>query len=99
MISTILKFFETQLAGIFDKLRLGSPIAYFVVLVIIFGGSAVIENYSNLTEDLPWLFNGITDELLKALAAILLSSRTKRHLDHTDDHGEGTSVMSIDEDD
>ena len=99
MMITLLKFFETQLATLFDKLRLSSPIVYLVTLLLVFGGVQVLENFGDLSEKLPWLFNGIVDEVLKALAAILLSSRTKRHLENADDHGTGTSVMDIDHDD
>jgi len=94
----ILLLFNTQIAGLLDKLKIQSPVAFLAILVIIFGGSSFVEHNTDLTDKLPWLFNG-ADEILKALAAILLNARTKRHMQEADDGLDTTSVMDVDHDD
>lgn len=94
-----MKILESKLAELFDKLRIGSPVAYLFIIVFVFGGSAALENFGNLSEELPWLFNGIVDTIIQTAAAALLSSRTKRHMDVTDDDGDLIHVMNIDHDD
>lgn len=95
---TIIKFFDKQLAVLFDKVRLSSPIAYTLIIVVIFGGSALVENFSGLEEVAPWLFSAISNEVLQALVALLLSSRTKRHLEEPGD-ALGVQTFGIDHDD
>lgn len=99
MFTGLIKFFEGRLATIFDKVRVSSPILYLGIIVLVFGGSAAIENFTGLAEELPWLFNGVLDEVLKGLTAALLSSRTKRHIDGADDSGAGILVNDVDHDD
>lgn len=97
--TTLIELFKNQLATLFDKLKMGSPIAYLIVMVIIFGGAAVVEHATELADQFPWLFNTVVDEILKALVAILISPRTKRHMSKADDSAEGLSVLDIDHDD
>lgn len=75
----ILSLFTEQLAKLFDKLRISSPIVYLVVLGIIVGGAEVIKADPELIASLPeWA--GYVVTVVEVLAAILLSSRTKRHI-------------------
>lgn len=99
MISGIIQALESFLAGLLDKLKVGSPLTFVLLITVIFGGAATIENYTELGESLPWLFEGVVPEVIKGLVAILINTRTKRHMDVTDDSGEGFKVMDIDYDD
>lgn len=96
---SIIKLFDKKLAALFDKLRIASPTAYVILLIIVFGVPSFLENFTSVDIDIPWLFNGIVDEIAQALIAIILSSRTKRYLDEADDSPEGAKVLSIDHND
>lgn len=97
--TNLIKLFEKQLAALFDKLRIASPVVYLFIMILIFGTVGVIENVGDLANSFPWLFTGIVDEIFQAIIAILLSSRTKRYLWEADDSPEGLKVHDIDHDD
>lgn len=97
-IAGLISLFDSKIAPFFDKIKTGSPLIYMILMVVIFGGTAFAENNTDLATVLPWFFDGV-DDILRALAAIVLSPRTKRHMHEADDGSAGVSVMSVDHDD
>lgn len=99
IIKGLLNLFNGKLATLFDKLRIASPVVYLLIIVLVFGGAAVLENFTGLSEEFPWLFDGVTDTIIEGLVAILLSSRTKRHIPKNPEDVESMAINDIDHDD
>lgn len=95
MIVSIIKLFEGKIALFLDKLTVGSPIVFMIVAVIIFGLGQYVENFEFLPEILQQPF---VKELFVYLAALLLRTRTKRHINSPGDEA-GVNIQSIDYDD
>lgn len=97
--NSVTKLIEKQLAAFLDAVRIASPIAYALIMVVVFGIGAVLENFTDLAGSLPWLFEGSAGDIIQGLIAFILSSRTKRYLGQSDDGVQALAVMDADHDD
>lgn len=79
LLRSILALFDEQIAKLFDKLRISSPLVYAIVLAVILGVGEFLRQYVGGLESVPeWVQYVII--FMEALSSILLSSRTKRHM-------------------
>ena len=79
ILKNLLPLFTEQLAKLFDKLRLASPLAYLIVTALIVGGGEFLRGSDTVLVNAPeWLDYVII--VIEVLTPVLLSSRTKRHI-------------------
>lgn len=79
VLKSILSLFTEQLAVLFDKLRLASPVAYLIVTALVVAGAEIVKSNPDLIANLPdWTEYVIV--IIEVTVPILLSARTKRHI-------------------
>lgn len=90
--------FTEQLAKLFDKLRLASPIAYVIVTGLVAGAAHVVSNNPDLLAGAPEWVEYIVI-VISILTPILLSSRTKRHIPGEVEKQAGVQIKTLSADD
>ena len=79
LLRNLLPLFTGQLAKLFDKLRLASPLAYLIVSAAVVGTGEFLRGSDTVLVNAPeWLDYVII--VVEVMTPILLSSRTKRHI-------------------
>lgn len=80
LLKNLLPLFTVQLANLFDKLRVASPLVYLIILAVVVGGGEFLRGSDTILVNAPeWLDYVII--IVEVVTPILLSSRTKRHMD------------------